>query len=132
MDGMICASCHTWMTLQARNCPSCKTNIVTDGINKNVIDRIQPNCLIYRYDGSDLLEPGVVIKQLKVNLKVATRLREYSHPILVPKNRVFAFNQNLLNSIQGLRNERTAAMVRFDQLIQSHWHNLAPYQHIES
>ena len=131
MEGMICSNCHTWMTMQVKNCPSCNSDIVTDGESKNVIDRIQPNCLIYRYDGSDLLEPGVVIKQLKVNVKVATKLREYSNPIVVPKHKVYAFNSNILGSIQGLRNERTAAMVRYDQLIQSHWQNLKPYQHIE-
>ncbi|AJQ29934.1 hypothetical protein [Pelosinus fermentans] len=131
MDGMICSNCHTWMTTQAKNCPDCNADIVMDGESKNVIDRIQPNCLIYRYDGSDLLEAGVVIKQLKVNMKVATKLREYSAPLLVPKHKVYAFNQNLLSSIQGLRNERTATMVRFDQLIKSHWQNLEPYQHTE-
>jgi hypothetical protein len=131
MDGMICSNCHTWMTTQAKNCPDCNADIVMDGESKNVIDRIQPNCLIYRYDGSDLLEAGVVIKQLKVNMKVATKLREYSTPLLVPKHKVYAFNQNLLSSIQGLRNERTATMVRFDQLIKSHWQNLEPYQHTE-
>lgn len=131
MDGIICSNCHTWMTLQTKNCPDCNADIIMDGERKNVIDRIQPNCLIYRYDGSDLLEAGVVIKQLKVNMKVATKLREYSNPLLVPKHNVYAFNQNLYSSIQSLRNERTATMVRFDQLIKSHWQNLVPYEPIE-
>lgn len=131
MDGMICTNCHSWMNMQVKNCPSCNSDIVTDGESKNVIDRIQPDCLIYRYDGSDLLEPGVIIKELKVNVKVATKLKEYSNPILVPKHKVYAFNQNILSSIQGLRNERTAAMVRYDQLIQSHWQSLKPYTTVE-
>lgn len=128
MDGMICANCHTWMTLQVKNCPNCNATIFTDGDEKNIIDRIQPNCLIYRYSGSDILEPAVVIKQSKVNIKVATKLQEYSAPILVPKNKVYAFNQNILSSIQGLRNERTATIMRYDQLIKSHWQQLKPYQ----
>jgi hypothetical protein len=131
MDGIICSQCHTWMTPHVKNCPNCNTTIFLDGENKNIIDRIQPNCLIYRYHGSDLLEPAVIIKQLKVNVKVATKLQEYANPILVPKEKVFTFNQNILSSIQGLRNERTATMVRFDQLIQSHWQHLKPYEHLE-
>ena len=131
MDGMICSSCHTWMTPEVKNCPSCNTTIFVDGESKNIIDRIKPNCLIYRYHGSDLLEPAVVIKELKVNLKVATKLKEYSNPILVPKERVYAFNQKVLSSIQGLRNERTATIMRFDQLIQSHWQHLQIYEHLE-
>lgn len=128
MDGMICTNCNTWMTLQVKNCPNCNSSIYLEGENKNVIDRIDPDCLIYRYDGSDLLEPAVVIKQLKANMKVATKLREYSAPITVPKHKVFAFNPNVLSSIQGLRNERTATIMRYDQLIQSHWQQLKPYK----
>jgi hypothetical protein len=128
MDGMVCTNCQTWMTMQEKNCPSCQTTIFTDGDNKNIIDRIQPNCLIYRYAGSDILEPAVVIKQSKVNLKVATKLKEYSAPIVVPRAKVYAFNQNILSSIQGLRNERTATIMRYDQLIQSHWQQLRPYR----
>lgn len=132
MDEMICSNCHTWMTNpEIENCPNCNTTILADGESKNIIDRLEPNCLIYRYHGSDLLEPAVVLKQLKVNLKVATKLQEYASPILVPKENVYAFSQDVLSSIQELRNERTATITRFDQLIQSHWQNLIPYEHLE-
>lgn len=128
MNEMICAHCHTWITPDLTHCSTCNTGIFFDGENKNIIDRIQPNCLIYRYAGSDILEPAVIIKQSKVNLKVATKLKEYASPIIVPKQNVYVFNQPILSSIQALRNERTATIMRYDQLIQSHWKNLQPYQ----
>lgn len=127
MDGVICSTCHTWLPLDLPSCPGCNSAIVLDGESKNVIDHIQPDCLIYRYDGSDLLEPAVVIKACKTNLKVATKLKEYTKPVTIPKQKVYAFNQNILSSIQALRNERTATINRFDRLIQSHWQNLKPY-----
>jgi hypothetical protein len=127
MDGCICANCKAWLTAASESCPECNTSLVWDGENRNIIDRIEPNCLVHRYDGSDLLEPGVVIKVGKSNLKVATRLKEFSSPITVSKTKVFSFNQNLLSSIQALRNERTATMMRFDRLIQSHWQDLKPF-----
>lgn len=128
MNGVICASCHTCLTLDLGQCPNCNTEICLDGENKNIIDRLQPNCLIYRYDGSDILEPAVIIKESKVNIKVATKLQEYTKPIVISKENVYAFNQTILSSIQALRNERTATIMRYDQLIQSHWQNLQPYQ----
>jgi hypothetical protein len=128
MSEMICAGCHTCLTSDLTNCPSCNTAVFLDGDNKNIIDRIQPNCLIYRYEGSDILEPAVVIKESKVNLRVATKLQEYAAPVVVSKQNVYAFNQNILSAIQALRNERTATIMRYDQLIQSHWQNLKPYQ----
>jgi len=128
MDGIICAGCHTWLTVDFQHCPNCNTAICLDGENKNIIDRLQPNCLIYRYDGSDILEPAVIIKESKVNLRVATKLQEYSKPVVVSKQNVYAFNQSILSAIQALRNERTATMIRYDQLIKSHWQNLEPYQ----
>ncbi len=128
MDGVVCNTCHTWLPLDLSNCPGCNSNIVLDGESKNVIDRIQPNCLIHRYEGSDLLESAVVIKEGKANIKVATKLKEYAKPVTIPKQKVFTFNQNLLSSIQALRNERTATINRFDRLIQSHWQNLKPYK----
>ncbi len=128
MDKIICGSCHTWLTSDSSHCPSCNTEIFLDGDNKNIIDRIQPNCLVYRYAGSDILEPAVIIKQNKVNVRVATKLQEYTTPIVIAKQNVYAFNQNILSSIQALRNERTATMMRYDQLIQSHWQHLEPYQ----
>ncbi len=127
MDGVICSNCHSWLTAEGNNCPNCGSEIILDGDGKNVIDRIQPNCLIHRYAGSDLLEPAVIIKEGKTNLKVATKLREYSNPVTVPKTKVFAFNQDILTAIQALRNERTATIMRYDQLIQTHWQKLKPY-----
>ena len=59
---------------------------------------------------------------------MATKLQEYSAPVIVSKHNVYAFNQNVLNSIQALRNERTATILRYDQLIKSHWQQLDPYQ----
>lgn len=128
MDGVICASCHTWLALDSDACPGCGCGIILEGDEKNVIDRLQPNCLIHRYVGSDLLEPAVFIKEGKVNFKVATKLKEYQKPIVVPKDRVYAFNQDVLSAIQSLRNERTATIMRYDKLIQSHWQNLRPYK----
>lgn len=130
MLGIVCADCHAWLTSDLTNCPNCNTTIFLDGDNKNIIDRIQPNCLIYRYEGSDILEPAIIIKQSKTNVRVATKLQEYRTPIVVAKHNVYAFNQNILSSIQALRNERTATIMRYDQLIQSHWQNLTPYQDV--
>lgn len=79
------------------------------------------------YEGSDLLEPASVIKEGKVNVKVATKLKEFACPITVPKSKVYAFSQTSLGAIQALRNERTAAIMRYDKLIQSHWQQLKPY-----
>lgn len=128
MDGVICASCYGWLTAEMGSCPGCGSSIVAEGEGKSIIDRIQPNCLIHRYEGSDMLEPAVLIKEGKTNVKVATKLKEYANPVVVPKHKVYSFNQDVLSAIQGLRNERTATIMRYDQLIQSHWKNLRPYK----
>lgn len=128
MDGVVCANCHTWLTADIETCPGCGNGIVLEGESKTIIDRLQPDCLIHRYTGSDLLEPAVFIKEGKVNAKVATKLKEYSNPVTVPKSKVYSFNQDTLSAIQALRNERTATIVRYDQLIESHWKNLKPYK----
>ena len=128
MTEIICADCYAWLTSDQTNCPNCNTAISLDGDNKNIIDCIQPNCLIYRYEGSDILEPAVIIRQSKANVRVATKLKEYNAPVVVSKQNVYAFNQDILSSIQALRNERTATIVRYDQLIESHWQQLDPYQ----
>jgi len=127
MDGVVCASCHIWLIPESASCPGCGNSVVLEGEDKTVIDHLQPNCLIHRYEGSDLLEPAVVIKVGKSNIKAATRLKEYEKPVTVPKHKVFSFDQNLLSSIQALRNERTATIHRYDHLIQSHWQHLKPY-----
>lgn len=128
MDDVICANCYTQVSLDTTSCPGCGGNIIVTGESKNILDRVQPNCLIHRYDGSDLLEPATVIKECKTNLKAATKLKEYAKPISVPKHKVYAFDQNLLSVIQALRNERTASIKRYDQLIQSHWQQLKPFK----
>lgn len=127
MDGFVCSHCHTWLAAGGTSCPGCGSAVIPDGDGKNVIDRLQPNCLVHRYAGSDLLEPAVIIKEGKTNIKVATKLREYAHPVIIPKTKVFAFNPDILTAIQGLRNERTATVMRYDQLIQAHWQKLKPY-----
>jgi hypothetical protein len=127
MEGVVCGHCHSWLPVNAAACPGCGGDVVLDGDGKNVIDRLQPDCLIHRYEGSDMLEPAVVIKEGKANIKAATRLKEYSHPVTVPKEKVYAFDQTILGSIQALRNERTATMMRFDRQIGSHWKHLKPY-----
>ncbi|MEG6584302.1 hypothetical protein [Dendrosporobacter sp. 1207_IL3150] len=129
MEGIVCNSCHSYLTTDLSNCPGCGTDVVLEGSTKNVIDQLQPNCLIHRYDGSDMLEPAVLIKEGKTNVKVATKLKDYAKPVVVPKQKVYSFNQNILSSIQSLRNERTATIRRYDQLIQTHWQNLKPYNH---
>lgn len=125
MEGVICASCHSFITAEAE-CPGCGTSVVREGEGMNVIDRLQPDCLIHRYNGSDMLEPAVIVKVGKTNIKVATRLREYAHPVTVPKAGVYSFDPALFGSIQALRNERTAAIRRYELLIGSHWQRLKP------
>ncbi|MBP2655694.1 MAG: hypothetical protein H6Q73_3263 [Firmicutes bacterium] len=128
MEEVICANCYTPLSPVLSACPGCGDNIIITGEQKNIIDRVQPNCLIHRYDGSDLLEPAFIIKEGKTNLKAATKLKEYAKPITVPKQKTYAFDQNILSAIQSLRNERTASIRRYDQLIQSHWQQLKPYK----
>lgn len=127
MDGIVCAACHAWLPSEAKTCPGCASEIVLAGETKNVIDSLQPNCLIHRYEGSDLLEPAAVVKVGKANVKVATRLREYTNPLTISKLKVYAFDPGALGAIQALRNERTATIHRFDRLIASHWQSLRPF-----
>jgi hypothetical protein len=128
MEEVICANCYTPLSPDLPACPGCGDSIVITGEQKNILDHVQPNCLIHRYDGSDLLEPAFILKEGKTNLKAATKLKEYTKPITVPKHKAYAFDQNILSSIQSLRNERTASIMRYDQLIQSHWQQLKPYK----
>ncbi len=128
MEGIVCANCHSWLTLEAAACPGCGCPVVLEGESKSVIDHLQPDCLIHRYEGSDMLEPAVVVKEGKTNIKAATRLKEYGQPVTVPKSKVYAFDQNVLGSIQALRNERTATIRRYDQQIASQWQQLKPYK----
>ncbi|MCX7779556.1 MAG: hypothetical protein N2491_01420 [Negativicutes bacterium] len=128
MEGFVCANCHFWLASAVSACPDCGAQFIWEGENKNVIDRIQPDCLIHRYEGSDLLEPAVLLKEGKTNMKVATRLKEYAKPVVVPKHKVYSFDQSVLSTIQSLRHERTSTISRFDQLIGSHWQLLKPYK----
>jgi len=128
MDEVICSNCYTTLSLDATSCPGCGTDLVLTGDQKNILDHVQPNSLIHRYEGSDLLEPAYILREGKSNVKAATKLREYSKPISVSKNKVYAFDQNILSAIQSLRNERTASIKRYDQLIQSHWQQLKPFK----
>jgi hypothetical protein len=128
MNEIVCMSCHNCLPDDLSSCPDCGSEIVLEGDSKNVIDRLQPNCLIHRYEGSDLLEPAVILKETKVNCKVATKLKEYAKPVTVPKVKVYTFDPKTLGAIQALRNERTATIHRYDQLIQVHWQNLKLYQ----
>lgn len=127
MNEIVCKSCHNYLPGDLTACPDCGSTLIFDGESKNVIDRLQPNCLIHRYEGSDLLEPAVLIKETKTNCKVATKLKEYAKPLTVPKVKVYQFDQKILGAIQSLRNERTATMYRYDRLIQAHWQTLKPY-----
>ncbi|MDF2569588.1 MAG: hypothetical protein K0R55_1192 [Sporomusa sp.] len=129
MDDIVCMSCHNCLPSNLSSCPGCGSELILAGDNKNVIDQLQPNCLIHRYEGSDLLEPAVILKEAKTNCKVATKLKEYAKPLTVPKVKVYTFDQKILGAVQALRNERTATMYRYDQLIQSHWRNLKPHEH---
>ncbi len=128
MSEIVCMSCHSYLPTDLAACPGCGSELVLEGDSKNVIDRLQPNCLIHRYEGSDLLEPAVVLKETKANCKVATKLKEYAKPVTIPKSKVYAFDQKVLGTIQSLRNERTATMYRYDQLIQTHWQSLKQYE----
>ncbi len=127
MEGIVCSICHSWLTAATDSCPSCSMPLILSGENKTVIDHLEANCLIHRYNGSDLLEPAIVIKEGKTNLKVATKLREYPHPVTVPKHKVYHFDSQVLSAIQALRTERTTAITRYDDLIKSHWQKLQPY-----
>jgi hypothetical protein len=128
MEGIVCTNCHSWLAADAAACPGCGVPTVLDGTDKNVIDHLEPDCLIHRYEGSDMLEPAVIVKEGKVNIKAATSLREYAHPVIVPKSKVYAFDQIILGSIQALRNERTATIRRYDRQIEKQWQQLKPYR----
>lgn len=128
MEGFVCSNCNFWVAADNASCPDCGSAFVWDGAAKNIIDHMEPNCLIHRYEGSDLLEPAVIVREGKTNMKVATKLREYAKPVTVPKHKVYAFDQTVLGSIQALRNERTATIHRYDQQIGSHWQRLKPFK----
>lgn len=127
MDGIVCSKCNSYFSSTQTICPNCGIEVILDGAKKSVIDQMVPNCLVHRYDGSDLLEPAVVLKAGRTNYKVALKLSDYAKPVSVPKHKVYMFDQDLLSSVQNLRNERTASVMRFEQQIGSHWNQLQPF-----
>lgn len=127
MSDIVCASCHDCFEGGASVCPSCGTELIYTGEDANIITSISPNCLVHRMRGSDRLEPAVLLKEGRTNVKVATRLAEYARPLTVPKSETYRFSADLLSHIQSLRNERTAAMHRYDAQIASYWQRLSPY-----
>lgn len=127
MNEIVCASCHACFSYGASECPSCHTALIYTGDEANVITSFSPNCLVHRMRGSDRLEPAVLLKEGRTNVKVATRLAEYAKPLTVPKSETYTFSADLLAHIQALRNERTAAMHRYDAQIAVYWQALTPY-----
>ena len=126
-EGLVCIGCHTWANPGTTVCPGCGETFILSGEAKNVIDRLEPDCLIHRYEGSDLLEPAAIIREGRTNIKVAIRLREYAAPVTVAKTKAYKFDHDIFCAIQGLRNERKATIGRYDMLIQNHWNHLKPY-----
>lgn len=124
----ICDSCKAYVNSPAAICPQCQTKLIFDGAEKNIITDLVPNCLIHRYQGSDLLEPAVIVKEGKTNVKAAVKLKDLAKPLIVPKQEVFAMNPGLLTSITALRNERRETMDHYDYLIGVYWSQLTPYQ----
>ncbi len=127
MSEIVCASCHACFPHGESECPSCHTVLIYTGDEANVITDFSPNCLVHRMRGSDRLEPAVLLKEGRTNVKVATRLAEYERPLTVPKSETYMFSPDLLAHIQALRNERTAAMHRYDARIAVYWQALSPY-----
>lgn len=127
MSEYICNQCYNPIAEHTVNCPGCGQKLLFNGNDKNVLDKLVPNCLIYRYDGSDMLEPAMLVKACKTNAKVATNLRELAHPVTIPKDRIYYFDNSVYSSIQELRLQRTNIVRDFDQQIQAHWTKLTPY-----
>ena len=127
MSEIVCVSCHACFPHGASECPSCHTALIYTGDDANVITTLEPNCLVHRMRGSDRLEPAVLLNEGRTNVKVATRLAEYARPLTVPKSETYTFTPDLLAHIQALRNERTAAMHRYDAQIAVYWRSLVPY-----
>lgn len=123
----VCQSCKAYLRSPELACPHCHTALIYDGPEKNIIDELEPNCLIHRYPGSDLLEPAQIIKEGKVNMKVAVKLKDLQKPIAVPKSEVYSLDQTVLSAINALRSERRETMDRFDDRIGEHWSRLSAY-----
>lgn len=91
-----------------------------------MMDGFIPNCLVYRYAGSDLLEPAMIVKEGKKNFHVATRPQELARPVAVPKDKVYAWNEQIYGAIAVLRAERKDTIARYDTMIQAQWQHLQP------
>ncbi|MDU4959648.1 MAG: hypothetical protein E6X17_03155 [Sporomusaceae bacterium] len=127
MDGIVCANCSQFAPVTSAACPGCGSAFIRSGAQKNIIDQLEPNCLIHRYDGSDLLEAGTVLKKGKSNYKVALKLSDYTKPITVPRHKVYHYNPELFGAVQELRSQRAASSLQFEQQIGSHWSRLQPF-----
>ncbi len=127
VTGFVCQNCLSYFNEINQYCQHCHSSLVYEGEGKNIIDHLNPDCLIHRYNGSDMLEPAVLLKPGKVNAKVATTLAEYAKPIVVPKNKIYTFQHDIFCAIQSVRSERAATMKRYDYMIENHWQKLTPY-----
>lgn len=123
----VCAVCHTYFTDMPVVCPSCAHRLIYTGDEQNVITAFEPNLLIHRYHGSDLLETAVLLKEGRTNCKVATKLQEYSRPLTVKKSEIYVLDLTLFASIESLREERYRTMRTYDAKFATVWHTLIPY-----
>ena len=126
LSEFICNACLHYIETATKQCPHCQTELIFSGDQKNITDELIPNCLIHRYDGSDLLEKGRMIKEGKVNNKVVLKLKDFTRPLSIPKNKIYAFDPSILSSIDALRQERKEVMEHYDFLIGEYWDRLEP------
>lgn len=127
MSEFICNDCNAYFRQSENHCPNCQVPLIFQGPKKNVTDTLVPNCLVHRYQGSDLLEPAQITKEGKVNMKVAIRLRDLEKPIAIPKREVYEMDPDILDSINALRDERRTTMDHYDDLIGKYWNKLRPF-----
>lgn len=120
---LICQNCLSPNAASAC-CTQCGSMFVMEGAGKNVIDTFAPTCLVHRYEGSDLLEPAVIVKEGKRYLYVATQLLEYARPTKVPKTRVYTYNEGLLEDVNRLRKERKEYVEAVDVRMAQLWSQL--------
>lgn len=129
LSEFICNHCSNYINTEEKICPYCQSKFIFSGENKNITDKFIPNCLVHRYDGSDLLEKGRILKEGKVNNKIALKLKDFKHPITVSKDKIYDLNPEILASIEALRQERKEVMEHYDFLIGEYWHQLDPFTH---
>lgn len=124
---LICNSCKKEFHSFSAACPHCQTTIILEGAGKNISETFVPDCLIHRYRGSDLLEPAVVLKKGKTNLKIAIRAKDLAKPITVPKDAVFQYDETIFRSVCALRDDRCETMRRYDAEIGAYWNKLTSF-----